>query len=90
MFFSPDLLAAEGSEIVWLKEVTTEFATSKRTIGDFDLPNELTFHLKRDLDYVTLNLKRNYDINPNVDAYFAHRLDDGRLSLVKRPNLERE
>ncbi|KAK3589758.1 hypothetical protein CHS0354_021085, partial [Potamilus streckersoni] len=78
-----------GSEKVWLKEVT-KFHTDTRTLSDSDLPNLLTFHLRRRSNSITLNLKRNRDIDPNTDIYFVEKLKDGRSFLAKSRDLEKE
>ncbi|KAL3892090.1 hypothetical protein ACJMK2_004327 [Sinanodonta woodiana] len=77
-------------ETVWLNDVTTRFQTDKRTLGDTDLPHQLTFHLRRESDDLTLNLRRNYDIDPNADIYFVEQLKDGRSILKKENILEKE
>ncbi|KAL3836829.1 hypothetical protein ACJMK2_022242, partial [Sinanodonta woodiana] len=77
-------------ETVWLKDVTTLFQTDKRTLSDLDLPNDLTFHLTRGSDVLTLDLKRNHDINPDADVYFARTLKNGQSFLVKSRNYEKE
>ncbi|KAL3836831.1 hypothetical protein ACJMK2_022244, partial [Sinanodonta woodiana] len=77
-------------ETVWLKDVTTLFQTDKRTLSDLDLPNDLTFHLTRGSDVLTLDLKRNHDINPDADVYFARTLKNGQSVLVKSRNYEKE
>ncbi|KAK3576241.1 hypothetical protein CHS0354_027040, partial [Potamilus streckersoni] len=61
----------------------------KRTFDDLDLPHQLTFDLKRGLDTVTLNLKRNYDVDPNADIYVV-KLKNGRSILAKTNELEKE
>ncbi|KAL3892094.1 hypothetical protein ACJMK2_004331, partial [Sinanodonta woodiana] len=77
-------------ETVWLKEVTTEFPTDKRTLGDPNLPTQLTFHIRRESDDLTLNLRRNYDIDPNADIYVSQTINDGQSILRKASHLERE
>ncbi|KAL3866926.1 hypothetical protein ACJMK2_044173, partial [Sinanodonta woodiana] len=73
-------------EMVWVTDATERFQTDKRTLGELDLPNELTFHLKRGTDALTLNLMRNHAINPNADVYFAHKLQDGKPYFLKSEN----
>ncbi|KAK3584062.1 hypothetical protein CHS0354_032416 [Potamilus streckersoni] len=82
--------SAIALETVWLKDVTTTSQTDKRTLSETDLPNELTFHLKRGSKVVTLNLRRNHGINPNADFYFARKLKNGQSALVKSRNLEKK
>ncbi|KAL3836858.1 hypothetical protein ACJMK2_022269, partial [Sinanodonta woodiana] len=65
-------------ETVWLKD-----ATEKRTLSNTDLPDKLAFHLTRRSETLTLNLRRNHDINPNADVYFARKMQNGTLALVK-------
>ncbi|KAK3592757.1 hypothetical protein CHS0354_016513 [Potamilus streckersoni] len=77
-------------EIVWLKEVTTRSQTNKRTHSDTNLPNELEFVLRRSSETLSLKLRRNHDINPKADFYFAQTLNDGKSALVKSPHWERE
>ncbi|KAK3578108.1 hypothetical protein CHS0354_007819 [Potamilus streckersoni] len=72
---------------VWLREVTTKFPIDKRTPRNLDLPDQLTFHLRRGSDDFALNLERNYDINPNTDMYFAQKDMDGQLRLVRTRSL---
>ncbi|KAK3582132.1 hypothetical protein CHS0354_017243 [Potamilus streckersoni] len=82
--------ASTNLETVWLKDVTTNSHGITRTVGELHLPNELTFHLRRASDDLTLNLKRNHDIDPNVGVYFSRKLEDGRSVLVKTRDLEKE
>ncbi|KAK3598283.1 hypothetical protein CHS0354_019809 [Potamilus streckersoni] len=79
-----------GSEIVWLKDVTEIFQTQKRIFDDPDLPDHLTFHVWRGSGVLTLNLKRNYEIDPNADIYFVEVTSDDRSILSKTTTLERE
>ncbi|KAK3600760.1 hypothetical protein CHS0354_017053 [Potamilus streckersoni] len=79
-----------GSEIVWLKDVTAIFQTQKQIFSDPDLPDHLTFQVKRGSGVLILNLKRNYEIDPNADIYFVERAKDGRSILSKTTMLERE
>ncbi|KAL3836835.1 hypothetical protein ACJMK2_022248, partial [Sinanodonta woodiana] len=55
-----------------------------------DLPDELTFHLTRRSETLNLNLRRNYDINPNADVYFAQTLKNGKFGLVPSSDIETE
>ncbi|KAK3579629.1 hypothetical protein CHS0354_032418 [Potamilus streckersoni] len=77
-------------ETVWLKDVTTTSQTDKRSLSEIDLPNELTFQVKRGSKIVTLNLRRNNGINPNADFYFTRKLKNGQSALVKSRNLEKK
>ncbi|KAK3598285.1 hypothetical protein CHS0354_019811 [Potamilus streckersoni] len=79
-----------GSEIVWLKDVTEIFHTQKRLFGDHDLPDHLTFHVRRRSGVLTLKLKRNYEIDPDADIYFVEGTKDGRSILSKTKTLECE
>ncbi|KAK3592760.1 hypothetical protein CHS0354_016516 [Potamilus streckersoni] len=81
------LASLRGSENVWLVDVTRSSQTKKQTLSDFDLPKDLTFHLRSDTEILTLRLRRNYNINPNVAFYFARNLEDGQLSLMKPKHL---
>ncbi|KAK3598281.1 hypothetical protein CHS0354_019807 [Potamilus streckersoni] len=84
------MLMNSGSEIAWLKDVTATFHTQKRIFGDSDLPDNLTFHVRRWSGVLTLNLKRNYEIDPNADIYFVERTKDGRSILSKTTTFESE
>ncbi|KAK3578107.1 hypothetical protein CHS0354_007818 [Potamilus streckersoni] len=77
-------------EEVWLKDVTRKFQIDKRTPSDLDLPDQLTFHLWRGSDDLTLILERNYDINLNTDMYFAQKEMNGQMRLVRTRNLKTE
>ncbi|KAK3592756.1 hypothetical protein CHS0354_016512 [Potamilus streckersoni] len=77
-------------EIVWLKEVTTRFHKDKRTHSDTNLPNEMSFVLSRVSESLSLKLRRNNDINPKADFYFAQKLNGGKSALVKSPHWETE
>ncbi|KAK3607690.1 hypothetical protein CHS0354_016712 [Potamilus streckersoni] len=79
-----------GSEIVWLKDVTAKFRTQKRIFGDPDLPDHLTFHVRRGSGVLTLKLQRNYEIDPNADIYLVKRTKEGQSLLSKTTTLERE
>ncbi|KAK3575817.1 hypothetical protein CHS0354_027038, partial [Potamilus streckersoni] len=84
------LKATTDAETVWLKDVTTKFQTDKRTVSDTDLPEKLSFHLKRKSHDLTFNLKRNHQINPNADIFVVRKLNDGQSVLEKTQNLENE
>ncbi|KAL3836833.1 hypothetical protein ACJMK2_022246, partial [Sinanodonta woodiana] len=55
-----------------------------------DLPDELAFHLTRRSETLNLNLRRNYDINPNADVYFARKSQNGDFVLRKSRHIEKE
>ncbi|KAK3598199.1 hypothetical protein CHS0354_031935 [Potamilus streckersoni] len=76
--------------MVWLKDMTRRFQTYKRTLSEGDLPDQLSFRLKRKSHSLTLNLRKNYDIDPNADIYIVQNLDDGRSVLERAQNLEKE
>ncbi|KAK3592753.1 hypothetical protein CHS0354_016509 [Potamilus streckersoni] len=82
--------ATKTLEIVWLKEVTTRSQTEKRMLSDTNLLNELAFVLRRSSETVSLNLRRNHDINPKADLYFAQKLNDGESALLKSPHWKSE
>ncbi|KAK3608763.1 hypothetical protein CHS0354_010466 [Potamilus streckersoni] len=84
------MAAISGSEIVWLKDLTAIFQTQKRIFGNTDLPDQLVFHVRRGSGVLTLNLKRNYEIDPNADMYLVERTKDGRSILSKATTLERK
>ncbi|KAK3598632.1 hypothetical protein CHS0354_037582 [Potamilus streckersoni] len=77
-------------ETVWLKDVTTTIQTDKRTLGDPGLPAHLTFHLMRGSDALTLNLKRNYEIDPNADIYVVQSTKGGQSTLSRTRHLRQE
>ncbi|KAL3892096.1 hypothetical protein ACJMK2_004333 [Sinanodonta woodiana] len=77
-------------ETVWLKEVATRFHSVKRTLGNPDLPDHLTFQLRRGSDNFALHLRRNYDINPNADIYVLKQTYDGQSIMKQATNLDRE
>ncbi|KAK3594367.1 hypothetical protein CHS0354_014073 [Potamilus streckersoni] len=81
---------ATGFETVWVRDVTAQFQTDKRALDDLDLPDQLTFDLRLGLDNINLNLKRNYDIDPNADIYVVQKLRNGRILLAKANELEKE
>ncbi|KAL3836860.1 hypothetical protein ACJMK2_022271, partial [Sinanodonta woodiana] len=72
-------------ETVWLKD-----ATDKRTLSNTDLPNELAFQLTRRSETLTLNLRKNHDINPNANVFFARKVQNGTLVLVKSRNTAKQ
>ncbi|KAL3856273.1 hypothetical protein ACJMK2_011047, partial [Sinanodonta woodiana] len=78
------------SETIWLKDVTASFQTDKRTLGDLDLPDDLSFHLRLESNVLALNLKRNHGIDPNANVYFGRKLNDGQQFLEKALYLEKE
>ncbi|KAL3861514.1 hypothetical protein ACJMK2_007543, partial [Sinanodonta woodiana] len=82
------LSATTDLETVWLKDITTR--TDKRTLSDNDLPDRLSFSLKRKSQTITLNLKRNYDVDPNADVYIVKNINDGRSIQKKTENVENE
>ncbi|KAK3602673.1 hypothetical protein CHS0354_024995 [Potamilus streckersoni] len=77
--------SATGFETVWVREVTEQIQADKRALVDLDLTDQLTFVLRRGLDDLTLNLKRNCEIDPNADIYVLQKLNDDR-SLIARSN----
>ncbi|KAK3605304.1 hypothetical protein CHS0354_003947, partial [Potamilus streckersoni] len=79
-----------GSSTVWVKEVTAKSHTNKRIFGDPVLPHQLTFHIRQGSHCLTLNLKRNYDIDPNADIYVVQMSKDGPSIPKKTINLGRE
>ncbi|KAK3591035.1 hypothetical protein CHS0354_026049 [Potamilus streckersoni] len=78
------------SETVWLKDVTRRFETNKRKLNDPDLPEQLSFQLKRELSSLTINLQRNHQIYPNSDVYIVRKMNDGRSRLEKTEDLANE
>ncbi|KAK3600759.1 hypothetical protein CHS0354_017052 [Potamilus streckersoni] len=70
--------------------MTATFQTQKRIFGDPDLPDHLTFHVRRSSGVLTLDLTRNYEIDPNADIYFVERSIEGRSILSKTTTLETE
>ncbi|KAK3587442.1 hypothetical protein CHS0354_007933 [Potamilus streckersoni] len=83
-------LATTGLETVWLKDVTQTLQSDKRELSDPDLPDQLTFHLKRGADVLAFKLRRNYDIDPNADIYVVQNMKDGQSALRKSEFLEKE
>ncbi|KAL3891938.1 hypothetical protein ACJMK2_004180 [Sinanodonta woodiana] len=79
-----------ASETVWLKDVTATIENDKRTFDNPDLPAQLTFHLRRGLDVLTLQLNRNDEINPNADMYLVENTQEGRPILSKTTMLDKE
>ncbi|KAL3875189.1 hypothetical protein ACJMK2_038116 [Sinanodonta woodiana] len=82
--------APNESEMVWLTDVTRRLPTVKRDSSDPSLPDNLTFQLRGGSRSLTLNLKRNNEINPNADMYFVRKSNDGQSHLEKALNLENE
>ncbi|KAK3576696.1 hypothetical protein CHS0354_024305 [Potamilus streckersoni] len=78
------------SDIVWLKDVTTNFQTDKRKFDNLDFAEVLTFHLSHVLKRLTLNLKKNHEIDPNAKIYVVRKLNDDRFYLEKTPDLGKE
>ncbi|KAL3875183.1 hypothetical protein ACJMK2_038110 [Sinanodonta woodiana] len=76
--------------MVWLTDVTRRLPTVKRDSSDPSLPDNLTFQLRGGSRSLTLNLKRNHQINPNADMYFVRKSNDGQSHLEKALNLENE
>ncbi|KAK3598239.1 hypothetical protein CHS0354_001060 [Potamilus streckersoni] len=90
-YTTSNLPESAGLETVWLKEATSRLNINKRTLSEnINFPDELTFHLRRGSNIITLNLKRNRDIDPNADVYFVRTLKDGQSELVKTQNLRNE
>ncbi|KAL3892111.1 hypothetical protein ACJMK2_004348, partial [Sinanodonta woodiana] len=81
---------ATGLETVWVRDVTEHIEADKRGLGDRDLPDKLTFYLRRGLDDLTLNLMRNYDIDPNAEIYVVQESKNGKSFLVKTNDAEKE
>ncbi|KAL3861633.1 hypothetical protein ACJMK2_007658, partial [Sinanodonta woodiana] len=75
--------AATNAETVWLRDVTKRLQTDKRGVTDPDLPDQLSFHLKSSTHDLVLNLRRNYQIDPNADIFIVKTLNDGRSVLEK-------
>ncbi|KAK3610967.1 hypothetical protein CHS0354_000973 [Potamilus streckersoni] len=82
--------ATTDVETVWLKDVTTRLQTDKRGLSDPDLPDQLSFQLKSKSRTLTLNLKRNHQIDPNIDIYTVKKLNDSLPFLEKAQDLEIE
>ncbi|KAL3856272.1 hypothetical protein ACJMK2_011046, partial [Sinanodonta woodiana] len=82
--------ATTSPETVWLRDVTSELQTDKRILGDLDLPDELTFIFSRGSKSLNINLRRNYEIDPNVDVYVVQKSTIGRVHVTKSGNLEHE
>ncbi|KAK3593452.1 hypothetical protein CHS0354_020217 [Potamilus streckersoni] len=82
--------APTESEMVWLKDVTTSWQSDKRKFSDPNLPDILTFQLRSGSRALTLNLERNYAIDPNTEVYFVSKSNDGRYQLEKALNLKKE
>ncbi|KAL3890599.1 hypothetical protein ACJMK2_002881 [Sinanodonta woodiana] len=79
-----------GYESVWINDQSDRILTPKRVFVDPDLPDELTFRIRRKSGDLMLTLKRNYDIDPNADIYFVKKVKDGRFIKSKSTPLERE
>ncbi|KAK3576232.1 hypothetical protein CHS0354_002835 [Potamilus streckersoni] len=81
-YTTSNLPESAGLETVWLKEATSRLKIDKRTLSDnINLPDELTFYLRRGSNGITLNLKRNRDIDPNADVYFVRTRKDVAIIL---------
>ncbi|KAK3586771.1 hypothetical protein CHS0354_016946 [Potamilus streckersoni] len=78
-----------GLETVWLEDIT-KLQNDKRTLADPGLPAQLTFSLRRKSDALKLQLKKNYDIDPNADIYVVQRTNNGRTIVTKTQSLEKE
>ncbi|KAK3593458.1 hypothetical protein CHS0354_020223 [Potamilus streckersoni] len=76
--------------MVWLKDVTTSLHSDKRIFSDPNLPDILTFQLRGGSRALTLNLERNYAIDPNAEVYIVSKSNDGRFQLEKALNFEKE
>ncbi|KAL3836856.1 hypothetical protein ACJMK2_022267, partial [Sinanodonta woodiana] len=72
-------------ETVWLTD-----ATEQGTLSNMDLPDELAFHLTRRSETLKLNLKRNYDISPKPNVYFARKMQNGTFVLLKSRNTAKQ
>ncbi|KAL3892125.1 hypothetical protein ACJMK2_004362, partial [Sinanodonta woodiana] len=81
---------ATGFDNVWVRDVTEEIQADKRGHGDQDLPDLLKFYIRRGLDSLTLNLIKNYEIDPNADIYVVQELKNGRSVLAKVNDKEKE
>ncbi|KAL3892129.1 hypothetical protein ACJMK2_004366, partial [Sinanodonta woodiana] len=79
-----------GLETVWVRDITAEFQADKRELDDSDLPDQLTFNLRRGIDDLTLKLRRNYEIDPNADIYVVQKLKNGRSFVAKTNVIEME
>ncbi|KAL3891936.1 hypothetical protein ACJMK2_004178 [Sinanodonta woodiana] len=77
------------SEMVWLKDVTNRDQANTRSFEDNQLPDQLTFHLKRRSGDLTLTLKKNYDIDPNADIYVVQDIKNGQPRVTKTNILEK-
>ncbi|KAL3892143.1 hypothetical protein ACJMK2_004380, partial [Sinanodonta woodiana] len=80
----------KGLETVWVKDMTAETKGYKRELEDYDLPDQLTFNLRRGLEDLTLKLKRNYEIDPNAVIYVVQKIKNGRSIVAKTNDLETE
>ncbi|KAL3892134.1 hypothetical protein ACJMK2_004371, partial [Sinanodonta woodiana] len=79
-----------GLETVWVRDITAEFQADKRELDDSDLPDQLTFNLRRGIDDLTLKLRRNYEIDPNADIYVVQKLKNGQSFVAKTNVIEME
>ncbi|KAL3892128.1 hypothetical protein ACJMK2_004365, partial [Sinanodonta woodiana] len=77
-------------ETVWVSDMTAEIQGDKRSLDDYDLPDQLNFNLRRGLDDLILKLKRNYDIDPNADMYVVQKSINGRSFVAKSNYLDKE
>ncbi|KAL3861647.1 hypothetical protein ACJMK2_007672 [Sinanodonta woodiana] len=82
--------AATDAETVWLRDVTTRLQTDEREDTGSNLPDQLSFHLKSNTHDIALNLKRNYQIDPNTNIYVVQKFEDGQPLLEKTQNSENE
>ncbi|KAL3861646.1 hypothetical protein ACJMK2_007671, partial [Sinanodonta woodiana] len=84
------MAAATDAETVWLRDVTTQLQTDEREDTGSNLPDQLSFHLKSSTQDIVLNLKRNYQMDPNTDIYVVQKFEDGQPLLEKTQNSENE
>ncbi|KAL3861676.1 hypothetical protein ACJMK2_007700, partial [Sinanodonta woodiana] len=76
-------------ETIGLTDVTTRLGHDQRTLSDSDLSDRLFFLLKRKSQPQTLDVKRSFDLDPNVDVYPGRQLNDGR-SIPETNTVEHE
>ncbi|KAL3892141.1 hypothetical protein ACJMK2_004378, partial [Sinanodonta woodiana] len=81
---------ATDFETVWVRDMTAEIQGYKRELDEYDLPDQLTFNLRRGLEDLTLKLKRNYEIDPSADIYVVQKIKNGRPVLAKTNDIETE
>ncbi|KAL3892109.1 hypothetical protein ACJMK2_004346, partial [Sinanodonta woodiana] len=81
---------ATDLEIVWVRDVTEHIKSDKRGLGEHDFPDQLTFYIRRGLDDLTLNLIKNYDIDPNAEIYVVQELQNGHSFLAKTNDTEKK